>query len=110
GPVGAAVTLTGANLGTVTAVDFDGTNASSLTVLSATSVRVVVPAGARTGPIPARNEAGKATSAADFVLTPPLLSMSPGRGLPESTVVLTGSNFTGTTAVRFGIVAATTFT
>jgi hypothetical protein len=110
GPVGAAVTLSGANLGTVTTVDFNGTNVSSITVLSATSVRVVVPLGASTGRIHASNEANQAspaTSAADFVLTSQLVSMSPGRGLPDSTVVLTGTNFTGATAVRFGTVAAT---
>jgi hypothetical protein len=107
GPVGAAVTLTGANLGTVTTVDFNGTSVSSITVVSATSVRVVVPAGAQTGRIHASNEAGNATSPADFVLTPQLASMSPGRGLPESTVVLTGTNFTDVTAVRFGAIPAT---
>jgi hypothetical protein len=107
GPVGAAVTISGANLGTVTAADFNGAGVSSITVLSASSVRVVVPIGAQTGRIHVANEAGNATSPIDFVLSPQLVSMSPGRGLPESTVVLTGSNFTGATTVRFGSVAAT---
>src|SRR4030095_6015567 len=107
GPIGAAVTISGANVGTVTAVDFNGAGVSSITVLSTSSVRVVVPAGAQTGRIHVANEARNATSPTDFVLPPQMVSMSPGRGLPESTVVLTGSNFTGATAIRFGGVAAT---
>jgi hypothetical protein len=105
GPIGSAVTLTGANLGTVTAVDFNGANVTTITALSPTSVRVVVPTGAQSGKIHAANEAGSATSAVDFVLTPQIVSMSPGRGLPGSTVVLTGSNLTDASAVRFGTVA-----
>ncbi len=109
GPIGSAVTLSGANLGTVTAVDFNGTSVNGITVLSATSVRVVVPAGASTGRIHASNEtATTATSLTDFVLTPHLLSMSPERGLPESTTVtLTGTSFSAPATVRFGTVVAT---
>ena len=106
GPIGSTVTLTGGNLGTVTAVDFNGTPASGITVLSATSVRVVVPSGAQTGRIHASNEAGPATSPTDFVPTPQLLSTSPGRGLPDSMVTLTGTSFSAPATVRFGAVVA----
>jgi hypothetical protein len=106
GPIGSTVTLTGGHLGTVTAVDFNGTPASGITVLSATSVRVVVPSGGQTGRIHASNEAGPATSPTDFVLTPQLLSTSPGRGLPDSMVTLTGTSFSAPATVRFGAVVA----
>jgi hypothetical protein len=109
GAIGSAVTLSGANLGSVTAVDFNGTSVSGITVLSATSVRVVVPAGASTGRIHVSNEAANnVASPTDFILTPQLVSMSPDRGLPGDTVVLTGTNFTGATLVRFGSVPAAT--
>jgi hypothetical protein len=107
GAVGSPLTLTGANIGTVTTVIFnsggDG-NVSAITVLSPSSVRVVVPEGALTGRIGVANEAGVATSATDFVLTPRLVSMSPARALPGSSVTLSGFNLDGATAVRFGAV------
>ena len=108
GPIGSTVTLTGGHLGTATAVDFNGTAVSGITVLSATSVRVVVPSGAQTGRIHASNEVGPrpATSPTDFVLTPQLLSTSPGRGLPDSMVTLTGTSFSAPATVRFGAVVA----
>jgi hypothetical protein len=106
GPIGSTVTLTGGGLGTATAVDFNGTPVSGITVLSATSVRVVVPPGAQTGRIHASNEAGPATSPTDFVLTPRLLSTSPGRGLPDSMVTLTGTSFSAPATVRFGALLA----
>ena len=106
GPIGSTVTLTGSGLGTATAVDFNGTPVSGITVLSATSVRVVVPSGAQTGRIHASNEVGPATSPTDFVLTPQLLSTSPGRGLPDSMVTLTGTSFSAPATVRFGAVVA----
>jgi Protein of unknown function (DUF4038)/Calx-beta domain/Putative collagen-binding domain of a collagenase/IPT/TIG domain len=106
-PVGTTVTLSGANLGTVTAVDVNGLDVGAITVLSASSVGVVVPDGATTGRIHASNEAGTATSPTDFVLMPRLLDMTPGRALPGSTVTLTGRNLSGMITVRFGAVAAT---
>ena len=106
GPIGSTVTLTGGHLGTATAVDFNGTLVSGITVLSATSVRVVVPSGAQTGRIHASNEVGPATSPTDFVLTPQLVSTSPGRGLPDSMVTLTGTSFSAPATVRFGAVVA----
>jgi len=86
-------------------VRFSGAiNVSAVTVLSPSSVRVLVPEGALTGRIGVASEAGVATSATDFVLTPRLVSMSPTRALPNSTVTLTGFNLDGATAVRFGSV------
>jgi hypothetical protein len=108
GAVGSILTLSGANIGTVTTVIFNSSgngNVSAITVLSASSVRVVVPEGAVTGRIGVVNEAGGATSATDFVLTPRLVSMSPARAVPGAPVTLTGFNFDGATAVRFGAVA-----
>ncbi len=112
GAVGSTLTLSGANIGTVTTVIFNSSgngNVSAITVLSASSVRVVVPEGAVTGRIGVTNEAGVATSATDFVLTPRLDSMSPARAIPGSPVpvTLTGFNFDGATAVRFGAVPVT---
>lgn len=109
GPVGTTVTLTGANLGTVTAVDFNNVGVSGITVLSASSIRVLVPSGATTGRIHAANEADNTTSPIDFALAPRLVTLAPARGVPGSTVTLAGENFTGATAVRFGGVVAVDF-
>jgi hypothetical protein len=109
GAVGSTLTLSGANIGTVTTVIFNSSgngNVSAITVLSASSVRVVVPEGAVTGRIGVTNEAGVATSATDFVLTPRLVSTSPSRAIPGAAVTLTGFNLDGATAVRFGSVVA----
>ena len=49
GPVGTGITITGTNLGGVTAVRFNGVVASVFSGVSATSVTATVPAGASTG-------------------------------------------------------------
>lgn len=65
GATGAEVVITGSNLGSATSVKFNGTTAT-FTVLSATSVKAVVPAGATTGPITVTNPAGSSTSLTNF--------------------------------------------
>lgn len=54
GGPGQAVTLTGTHFTGVTSVAFGGVPADSFTVTSATSLRAIVPAGARSGPVTVR--------------------------------------------------------
>jgi hypothetical protein len=70
---GTLVTITGIGFNASSAVSFDGTPAPGATVLSATSIKVKVPAGASTGLISVTNSAapvGTVSSAGSFVVAP----------------------------------------
>lgn len=110
GAVGSTLALGGTNLSTVTSVKF-GTRVATYTVVSATRLTVVVPAGASTGPISVTTTGGSATSAATFTVVPPTLSsFSPASGRVGTTVTITGTGFTGATGVKFNATAAVSFT
>jgi hypothetical protein len=70
GPEGTLVTLSGANIADVNQVAFGAANATSITVLSATMVRVVVPPGATTAKIAIADEVGSGQSVAPLTVTP----------------------------------------
>ncbi|MEW2487532.1 IPT/TIG domain-containing protein [Streptomyces sp. NPDC048411] len=116
GPVsgGTVVTLTGTNLTWTTAVKFGGTAAASFTVVSATQITATTPPGTA-GPVQVTVTTPGGTSgglAYFYINAPALTSAAPSQG-PVSggaTVTLTGTNLTGTTAVRFGATAAASFT
>ncbi|MEU9287903.1 IPT/TIG domain-containing protein [Streptomyces sp. NPDC048275] len=116
GPVsgGTTVTLTGTGFTNVTAVRFGGVAATSFTVNSGTQITAVSPARAA-GPADVTVTASSGTSNAltfTYVAAPSVTGLSPNQG-PVSggtTVTLTGTGFTNVTAVRFGGVAATSFT
>jgi hypothetical protein len=110
---GQTVTITGTNFTGATAVSFGGTAATSFTVVSATSITAVVGAGA-TGSVSVTTSNGIA-SRAGFTFTavtpaPTIASFTPTSGKKGQVVNITGTNFTGATAVSFGGTAATTFT
>lgn len=110
GPVGTSVVITGTNFTGATAVRFNGTSAT-FTVNSPTQITATVPSGATDGPIAVQNSAGTGTSAGSFDVTAPtpptITGFSPTSGAPGTSVVITGTNFTGATAVRFGGTTAT---
>jgi hypothetical protein len=118
GPVGCVVTITGTNFNNpnVTAVVFDTTAAASFRIDSATSITAVVNTGTTDGPIHVTNATATADSATNFDVAPPstncptITSFTPTSGPVGTSVVITGTNFTGATAVTFNNVAATTFT
>jgi len=112
GASGTSVTITGTNLTGATAVTFGGMAASSFSVNSATQVTAVVASGSSSGKISLTTPGGTATSASSFVVTAPptILSFSPASGPVGTTVVITGANFTGATAVAFNGKAASNFT
>src|SRR6266513_2912060 len=110
GPVGASVTINGTNFTGASAVLFNGTSAS-FTVGSATAITATVPAGATSGPISVTTSDGTASSAASFtVINPPTISsFTPGSGPVGTSVTISGTNFTGASAVLFnGTTAITT--
>jgi M6 family metalloprotease-like protein/uncharacterized repeat protein (TIGR02543 family) len=112
GIVRAAVTLTGTNLTTATAVAFNGVPVAAFTVVSATQLTTTVPAGASTGKVTVTTLGGTATSSGIFtVIGPPTItSFTPVSGLVGSKVTLTGTNLGGATSVKFNGVAATAVT
>ncbi|MEV4616526.1 IPT/TIG domain-containing protein [Kitasatospora sp. NPDC049258] len=111
GPVsgGTTVTLTGTNLTTTTAVKFGATAATSFTVASDTQITAVSPPGGGTVNITATTPGGTSNGVAyTYLPTPTLTSAVPSQG-PVSggtTVTLTGTNLTTTTAVKFGATPA----
>ena len=115
GPVGTVVTLTGTNFqgAGAASVAFNGTPATTLSVASATSLTATVPTGATTGLISVTNADGTATSATTFTVSvaggpaPTVTSFSPTAAPIGGAVTITGTNFTGATAVTFNGTAAT---
>jgi hypothetical protein len=114
---GTSVVITGSNLSGASAVDFGTTAATGFTVNSSTQITATAPAGtAGTVDIIVTTAGGpsSATSADHytFVTPPTVFSVSPNSGPTTggTSVVISGTNFTGATAVEFGTTAATGFT
>jgi hypothetical protein len=113
---GTTVTVTGTSFTGVTAVRFGSKAATSFTVNSSTQITAVSPSGTGTVNVTVSTTQGTSTQTAAFTYVtasaPFISSLSPNQG-PVSggtTVTLTGTNLSGTTAVRFDGVAATSFT
>jgi hypothetical protein len=112
---GTLVTVTGTGFTGATAVDFGMTAGTNLTVISPTELTVDSPAGTGVVDVTVIAPSGNsATSAADkftYVAAPVVSGLSPtfGPAAGGTFVVITGSGFTGTTAVNFGANPAATF-
>ncbi|MEU8822293.1 IPT/TIG domain-containing protein [Streptomyces sp. NPDC048636] len=110
---GNTVTITGSGLSGATAVRFGATNATSFTVVSPTQITAVVPAGSGTVQVTVITPGGTSNGVSySYVVAPSLTSVTPNQGPAAggNTVTLTGSGFTGATAVLFGSTPATSFT
>ena len=113
GSTDTTVIITGANFTGATAVSFGGVSAASFTVVSSTTINAVVGSGA-SGNVVVTTPNGTATLGGFTYGIPPtptptITSFSPTTAPTDSTVVITGTNFTGATAVSFGGVPATSF-
>jgi hypothetical protein len=111
---GTVVTLTGTGFTGATGVTFDGVPGTGLTVLSDTELAVTTPAGT-VGPadVVVVDAAGSTAALAfDYAATPAdVTGLAPASG-PDSggtVVTLTGTGFTGATAVTFDGVPGTAF-
>jgi IPT/TIG domain len=103
GAVGAAITITGTNFTGARSVVVAG-KAATFTVTSATQIATSVPAGAVTGKITVTTPGGTATSTTNFTVNlppPTIASFSPTSGPIGANVGITGTGFTGATAVKF---------
>ena len=112
---GTSVVITGSNFVGITGVSFGGTSATSFTVNSASQITASTPARvAGAVQVQVTNPAGSAVSPSNFTYfaPPAITSISPniGSNVGGTTVVITGTNLTGATAVTFGGVNATSFT
>jgi glycerophosphoryl diester phosphodiesterase len=106
GPVGTTVTITGSGFTGVTAVAF-GTVAASFTVDSDTQISVTVPTGApASSKIRVTSPGGVALTGTPYKIPPTVTGFTPASGPVGTTVTITGTGFTGATAVAFGTVAA----
>ncbi len=107
GPVGTSVTISGTNFTGATAVTFNGT-AANFSVTSDTAIQATAPVGATTGPLSVTAPGGTATSATNFtIVSPPTISsFTPASGPVGTSVTISGTNFTGATAVTFNGTAA----
>jgi IPT/TIG domain-containing protein/phosphoesterase family protein len=103
--VGSSVTLTGSAFTGTTAMTFNGV-AAPFTVVTDSTITATVPTGALTGPITVTTPSGSGSSPATFGVVPEVSSFSPTSGKTGTSVVISGSAFTGATAVTFNGVPA----
>ena len=110
---GTSVVITGTGFTGATAVTFGGT-AAGYVVDSDTQITATSPAGAGTVDVRVTTPNGTSANTAvdDYTYDPPppaIASLSPTTGSTAggTSVVITGTDFTGATAVDFGAVAAT---
>lgn len=106
GLVGDPIIITGRNLRSVSGVRFTNNVPSSFNIISADSIRAVVPSGAVTGRITlvsSGNPNNQSPSAFTVIdpNAPSITSITPSTGLNGSTVTFTGTNFNLVTNVRF---------
>jgi uncharacterized repeat protein (TIGR03803 family) len=108
-PVGNVVEILGQGFKGATGVSVNGTSAT-FTVHSDTYLTATIPAGATTGNITVTEPSSTLTSNKAFRVTPHILSLSPASGPVGTSVVITGTSFTGATEVTFDCEKNTTFT
>ena len=115
---GPALTLTIAGTGftATSTVSFNGVSYAQASS-TATSLVVTIPAGALATagsfPVTVTNAAGTSNALTFTVTAPPaptITSFTPTSGGPGTTVTVTGTNFTGATAVSIGSFSVTSFT
>jgi hypothetical protein len=114
---GTSLTVLGTGFTPTSSVEFGTTPAAAVTYLSPDALQVTSPAG--TGTVDVLVKTGPTTSGASAAdsfsyATPPVVTaLSPNTGpasAGQSGIIITGSGFTGATAVLFGSVPASSFT
>jgi hypothetical protein len=106
----AKVTIIGANFTNATNVIFGDTPAASFIVNSATSITATLGNGS-SGSVSVTTSAGTAKLDGFIFNSPPVItSFSPTTVIENTQIVINGTNFTGTTGVTIGGVAAKSFT
>lgn len=118
GPVGTTVTVTGTNFTGASAVALNGAAITGFTVVDATTITFVVPAGATSGSIAVTTAGGTATSTTPFTVVAPnpvpaIASLAPATAVAGSaafTLTVNGTGFYSGSVVSFnGTNLTTTF-
>jgi hypothetical protein len=103
----APVTITGANFTGATAVSFGGVPAASFTVVSASTITAIPATTSTSGDVVVTTPQGTDKLAGfTWATTPVITSFSPSSQRSGAQVTITGSNFIGVTAVKFGGIPA----
>jgi uncharacterized repeat protein (TIGR03803 family) len=110
GNVGASVGMFGQGFSSASVVKFGGVAATSVTLSGTTYLTAVVPVGAHTGAVTVTTGTTTLTSPQTYKVKPKITSFSPSSGPAGTLVTINGTGLIQTSAVRFGIVKATTFT
>jgi hypothetical protein len=96
------VTLTGLHFTGTTAVRFNGQLTSFTTPTSDKELKVTAPIGVTTGPISVTTPSGSYTNPTPFYGPIRINGFLPSSGPVASQVLISGTNFTGASAVKFG--------
>jgi hypothetical protein len=109
---GTSITITGTGFTGATGVRFNNVDAETFSVISATCITALVPAGATTGKVYVTTPSGTAQSGSSLIIiqAPAITSFTPASGPVGTLVTINGANFTGATGVSFGGVNATIYT
>jgi hypothetical protein len=108
-----AVTITGTGFTGATSVDFGLTAATNVVVVSATEITAKSPAGTGTVNVMVVTPGGTSVTSSNddfrYISVPTVASVSPAAGSMTggTLVTITGTGFSGATAVDFGATAAT---
>lgn len=107
---GSVITITGTNFTSATVVKFGTKAAASFNVVSATTITAVVGEG-ESGYVTVVTPGGAATLFSGFVynVLPEITSVMPDSGVYSERIIIHGKNFIGTTSVKFGGIAARSF-
>ncbi len=115
GAGGTLVTITGSGFTGATAVEFGTSAATNVAVVNDTTITADSPAGSGTVDVTVTTPAGKSTTSSpdqfSYIAAPAITGLSPSSG-PDAggtPVTITGTGFTGATAVDFGTTAVTNF-
>lgn len=111
GGAGSVIVIMGVNFSGATSVRFNGLPAT-FSVDGANQITATVPAGAVSGSLQVVTPSGTAVSPNSFTFVPgPIIkSFSPTSGVAGMSIIITGANFSGTTAVKINGLNAAAFT
>ena len=111
GGVGTTIVITGSNFGDVGNTVNIGGVVAGVTTSTATQITATVGAGATSGNVSVTTAGGTATlTGFTFAVQPPtIVSFTPTSGSAGISVIITGTNLTGATAVSFGGTAVQSF-
>jgi len=107
--VGSSFGLLGQGFNTATGVTI-GAGTATPTIKSDTYMTAKPVAGATTAQVIVDEPSGNLSTPLTFNITPTISSFSPASGPVGTVVVITGQSLTGATKVKFGGIAATSFT